>query len=199
MIYISHRINTILELKEVPIEYGIEIDLRDFGSDLILEHEPFLGGEKFENFIKYYNHKFIILNIKSERIEFKIKEILNKYNIENYFFLDSSFPMIYTLSNGGEKNIAIRFSEYESIESVLKMKNKVVWVWIDSFENFSLNIENYTKLKENNFKICVVSPELQKQPEKLKLYRNYIYDNNIIPDMICTKIYNINKWKEKFK
>jgi hypothetical protein len=33
--------------------------------------------------------------------------------------------------------------------------------------------------------------ELQKQPEKIENYKNIIINNNIIPDLICCKIYNI--------
>ena len=29
MEYIAHRINTLAELKELPKEYGVELDLRD--------------------------------------------------------------------------------------------------------------------------------------------------------------------------
>jgi hypothetical protein len=39
MEYIAHRINTIKELKEIPKNYGVELDLRDFGNRLILQHE----------------------------------------------------------------------------------------------------------------------------------------------------------------
>lgn len=33
---IAHRINTVSELRNVPPVYGVEIDLRDYGSDLVL-------------------------------------------------------------------------------------------------------------------------------------------------------------------
>ena len=52
MIYIAHRINTISELKKIPVNYGIEIDLRDFKKKIILNHDPFQDGEDFEEFIK---------------------------------------------------------------------------------------------------------------------------------------------------
>jgi hypothetical protein len=39
--------------------------------------------------------------------------------------------MIYLLSRQGEKNIALRFSEFESIDTILNMKGKANWVWID--------------------------------------------------------------------
>ena len=61
---IAHRINTVEELVNVPFEFGIEVDLRDSKKGLILSHDPFKQGESFEDFLKYYGHKFIILNIK---------------------------------------------------------------------------------------------------------------------------------------
>jgi len=86
MEYIAHRINTIEGLKKLPNEYGVELDLRDFGNRLILQHDPFKDGEDFEKYLKYYNHGTMILNIKSERIEFQVLELIKKYNIKKYFF-----------------------------------------------------------------------------------------------------------------
>ena len=65
------------------------------------------------------------------------------------------------------------------------------YLWIDCFTKFPLNKENYQLIKNENKKICIVSPELQKQHEKIEEYRNYIIEHNIIPDMICCKSYNI--------
>jgi NDP-sugar pyrophosphorylase family protein len=195
MIFTAHRINTIKELKDVPYKYGIELDLRDdHMGNIHLSHDPFIKGELFEDFLKEYNHAFIILNIKSERIEYHIIDILKKYKITNYFFLDSSFPMIKKLSSEGEQNIAIRLSEYENINTVLNMKSLVKWVWVDCFNKLPLDYDTFRILKKNGFNICIVSPELQSQPEKIDVYKNQLYDNNIQVDMICTKIYNIPKW-----
>lgn len=130
--FIAHRINTVQELKDLPESLGIEVDLRDRGERLILQHDPFLDGENFEDLLKEYkNRGTLILNIKSERIEHKVLELIHKYQVKKYFFLDSSFPMIYLLSRQGEKNIALRFSEFESIDTILNMKGKANWVWID--------------------------------------------------------------------
>ena len=195
MEYIAHRINTIEELKQIPFEYGVELDLRDYADRLVLQHDPFKDGEDFEEYLKHYNHGTMILNIKSERIEHKVLELIKKYDIKKYFFLDSSFPMIYLLSNNNEKNIALRFSEFEGIDTILNMKNKVEWIWVDCFSKLPITNENYMLLKENGFKFCLVSPELQGQSEKLEEYKEYLSDNNIFFDAICTKIYNINKWR----
>lgn len=196
MEYIAHRINTIEELKQIPKEYGVELDLRDYGERLILQHDPFKDGEDFEEYLKHYDHGTMILNIKSERIEHKVLELIQKYNIKKYFFLDSSFPMIYLLSKSGEENIALRFSEFEGIDTILNMTGKVKWIWVDCFSKLPITAQNYKLLKEHGFKFCLVSPELQAQNEKLETYKQYLQDEGIAFDAICTKIYNIQKWNK---
>ena len=125
MEFIAHRINNIDELKELSLEYGVELDLRDdLNGNLYMQHDPFIEGVNFEEYIKEYKHGTMILNIKSERIEHKVLELISKYNITKYFFLDSSFPMIKLLSDMGERNIAIRFSEFEGMDTLRKMAGK---------------------------------------------------------------------------
>jgi hypothetical protein len=193
--FIAHRVNTVQELKELPLEYGVEIDLRDFGSDLILQHDPFKTGELFEEYLAHYQHGTMILNIKSERIEFKILELLEQYKITDYFFLDSSFPMIYLLSNNGESRCAVRYSEYEGLDTVLSLAGKIDWVWVDCFSKLPLDIKIYQILKNAGFKLCLVSPELQGRQTELIECKNYLNRENIIFDAICTKHYNIEAWK----
>ena len=195
--FICHRINCVNELKEINEIFGTEIDIRDDHKTgkVILAHEPFSTGEYFEDYLKKYNHNTLILNIKSERVELECLKLLEYYNISNYFFLDSSFPMIYLLNNEYKNNNnACRFSEYENINNFLENKNMFSTLWVDCFTKFPLNKKNYEIIKKENKKICIVSPELQKQPEKIEIYRSYIIENNIFPDMICCKIYNIIKW-----
>ena len=97
MILISHRANTISQLINLNKEYGVEIDIRDDGKNLIIVHDPFKKGIKLSTYLKNFNHAFIIANIKSERIEEEVAKIFKKFKINNYFFLDSSFPQIINL------------------------------------------------------------------------------------------------------
>lgn len=194
MIFISHRINTIQDLKNTPKSYGIEIDLRDYQDRLILQHDPFKDGENFEDFLLHYDHGTMILNIKSERIEYRVLELLKKYNIKEYFFLDSSFPMIYSLLNDGINNIAVRFSEFEGIDTIQNLKNKVKWIWVDCFTELPITADNYNALKKMGFKFCLVSPDLQGQKEKIYEYKKFLKDEGIIFDAICVKSRNIEKW-----
>lgn len=194
MEYIAHRINTIEELIKVPSQYGVELDLRDYQNQIIIQHDPFCGGEIFEEYLKHYHHQTMILNIKSEGIERRVLKLIHKYQIKKYFLLDCSFPMIFSLSQEGEKNIALRFSEFESIQTIINMKGLANWVWIDCFTRNPLSIETYNALKDFGFKLCFVSPDLQKQEEKIVSYRNDLQFNHIQLDAICTKIWNIPLW-----
>ena len=194
MKFIAHRINTVEELKKIPTEYGVELDLRDRGERLILQHDPFKDGEDFEEYLKHYHHGLMILNIKSERIEHRVLELVHKYNVKEYFLLDSSFPMIFLLSNEGEKNIALRFSELEGLDTILSMKGKVKWVWVDCFTKLPIDNKNFKILKEAGFQLCLVSPELQKRESDLADYKDYLHREGVLFDAICTKVYNTSKW-----
>ncbi len=194
MEFIAHRVNTIQELKEVPKEFGVEVDLRDCGNRIILQHEPFSDGEYFEEYLKHYNHGTIILNIKSERIEFRVLELLKKYKVEKYFFLDSSFPMIYLLSEQGEKNIALRFSKFEGLDTIMNMKDRINWVWVDCFGKFPMDDISYNMFTNIGLKLCLVSPELQNRRNKLKPYIKILQNNKFKIEAVCSKIDNYNTW-----
>jgi hypothetical protein len=184
--FICHRINTINELKEIPTCFGVELDLRDRDNQIIMSHDPFLTGENFSEYAKHYHHGTIILNVKSERIEDKTFDIIQTKNITEYFFLDSSIPMIYL--KGNKYKFATRFSEIEAIESIEKQLNLIEWIWVDCFTKYP---DNILDVKKFNKKICFVSPELQGRPSDIMKYSSNL---QFIPDAICCKYKNIIYW-----
>ena len=67
--------------------------------------------------------------------------------------------------------------------------------WIDFFKKFPLNLKTYEILKNNNFKLCIVSPELQGHSDAVCIdLRNYIMKNKILIDAVCTK--KLQFWEE---
>lgn len=196
MNFIAHRVNTIEELKLLPTELGVELDLRDQEDNVVVVHDPFKEGESFEEYLKFYQHGTLILNVKSERIEPRILELVKKYNIEDYFFLDSSFPMIHLLASQGMRKLALRYSEFEGLDTIENMKGKVDWVWVDCFTKLPIDQESFQKLKSWGYKICLVSPELQGRPGDIDSYKLYLNEQDIVFDAICTKSYNIDKWNK---
>ena len=94
-IFVRHRINTISNLLETPTRFGVEIDLRSSHQDIILCHDPFSKNSvNFRDWLQHFDHRFLILNVKEEGLENHITQILTKLSINNYFFLDQSFPFL---------------------------------------------------------------------------------------------------------
>ena len=185
---ILHRVNSIKYLRKVPTEFGVEIDIRSFNNKLVLSHDPLSNGIEFEEWINFYKHDFLILNVKEEGLENHILRILRKNNVNKFFFLDQSFPFLLKTINSGEKRCALRISEFESINSAYNLAGKVDWVWIDYFTKFPLNYNEYIKLNKLGYKICIVSPELQgKEKNEAKKLKEFLENNKIYPDAICTK------------
>ena len=164
MIVIIHRINKIKNLIKISNKYGVEIDVRSYKNKIILSHDPFLNGDSLRDYLKNYNHSFLIVNIKEAGIEIKVLNLLKKFKIENFFLLDVEFPFIYKNSRKNFKNLAIRFSEEESIETVKNYINKVNYVWIDTFTKLPINKKNIHTL--NRFHKCLVSPDRWSRPNR---------------------------------
>jgi len=190
---IIHRINTIRELHGIEPKYGTEIDIRADGSDLVLNHEPFQGGEKLFNYLDNYHHGTLILNIKEAGIENEVLNLVReRTQINSYFLLDVEFPYLYQASRKNEKNIAVRFSEDESIKTVENYVDMVDWVWIDTITQLPITIKNISIL--NQFKKCLVCPERWNRPEDIKNYKKEIYNNNFKLDAVMTSIDFAELW-----
>jgi hypothetical protein len=184
--FIAHRINTIEQLQRVPPQFGTEVDLRDRGERLILQHDPFKDGEDFSAFLRHYRHDTMVLNIKSEGIEPRVlEEIRRADTVRDFFFLDCSFPMMQRLIRMGEHRIAARFSEYEPLTQALALAGKVQWVWIDCFTRLPLDYQVNVALSRH-FKMCIVSPELQGHPtERIEEFARQLETCPV--QAICTK------------
>ncbi len=187
LILIKHRVNSISKLKSTPSKFGVEIDLRCNKDKIYLAHDAFKKGTLFSNWLKNYNHSFIVLNVKEEGLETKILKLLSKNKVKNYFFHDQTFS---TLLKSIKKKIpaSIRFSEYENIQDA-HLVSKVNWVWVDHFTKFPLTKKKYNFFKKLNCKICIVSPELisLKNKKKIKNLKMKIAKKNFKIDAVCTK------------
>jgi len=192
MIIIRHRVNKISDLVSIPSDQGIEIDLRSFGGEIIVEHDPFRNGEKFVDWASYFHHKQLVLNVKEDGLENIIIGILADLKINSYFFLDQSFPSLYKLSKIMPEVCSTRVSEYESIESALLLKPG--WVWFDSHTgNWDYLSKSFDAIRETPIKTCLVSPELQR-PEygnEIIELKSRIGRLSINFDAVCTKLPDI--------
>ena len=53
-------------------------------------------------------------------------------------------------------------------------------------------------MKRLGYKLCLVSPELQGRDADIERYIDYLNQNQIFVDAICTKVYNIERWKKGY-
>ena len=192
---IAHRINSINKLKNLNYNFGVEVDIRANEKDLIIGHDPFSDYINFKDWLLFYNHGTLILNVKENGLEEELIKTMHYFKKDNFFILDQSFPYIVNTIKAGEKRCAVRLSEYESINTVLSLKDKLDWVWIDFFTKFPVDYEIYKTLKTNNFKLCFVSPELNGHTHLTCLeLKNYIKHHKMYFDAVCTK--KVNFWEE---
>jgi len=186
---ISHRRNSLADLRGTPANYGIEVDIRSQGQELVIQHDPFTTGERFEDWFRAYQHGTLILNVKEEGLEERLIQLMKSRGFEDYFFLDQSFPYIVKWARAGERRCAVRVSEFESVETAMSLVGKVDWVWVDCFTQFPLTDEAAQRLQLAGFKLCIVSPELHGRnaateiPAMIALLRQ----RNIAADAVCTK------------
>ncbi|MDB2515430.1 hypothetical protein N9X11_03405 [Candidatus Pelagibacter bacterium] len=192
---IVHRVNNSSKLHKIPKNYGIEIDVRDYKTKLILSHDPFKSGESLEQFLKKYNHGTLILNIKSEFIEASAIKLLKKFNIKRYFFLDSSYPSIINMAQKKIKKFAIRVSDYESFENIYKIHPNCKWIWLEIFKNLNLKKRDIKFIENNNIKVCLVSPELHNKKNHIARVKKFIKNNKIKISAVCVKYHFIKYWK----
>lgn len=189
MILVSHRRNTLAQLRETPVELGIEVDIRSRGEQLIVHHDPFAEGADFEDWIRDYRHRLLILNTKEEGLEQRLLGIMAAHAITDFFFLDQSFPFLIKTARTGEKRCAVRLSEFETIETVMSLAGMVRWVWVDCFTRLPLTGGQATQLKQAGFSLCLVSPELQGRTDaaEISTMRDQLDHEGISPEAVCTK------------
>lgn len=167
--------------------FGIETDIRDHDSKLVISHDIPKKGKAFllEDFFDLYNslghERTLALNIKSDGLQSELSKAIEQYNIKNYFFFDMSVPdtLLYQRHN------LKYYTRKSDIEPVACLLENATGTWIDCFLNeewiFAPNgLDNAILSKE----MCFVSPELHKR-DHFKFW-DQLKKANLSNCMICT-------------
>jgi hypothetical protein len=189
---VVHRVNSVEALVAVPTNYGAEIDLRADGSRIVLNHDPFRGGEDFDRWLDHYRHGLLVLNIKESGIEDEVLRRVRDRGLPEFFLLDVEFPYLYRASRAGERAIAIRYSEDEPIELVERYRERVDWVWIDTITRLPLDRDSVERLA--GCRTCLVCPERWGRPEEISSYRRRMQDLRFEPDAVMTALGCAQQW-----
>ncbi len=188
MLKIVHRVNDPAALAALAPEFGVEMDLHAFGDRLVVHHDAFSPGVDFEEWLDAYHHAFVILNIKEEGIEGRVRERVLARGINRFFMLDLSFPALIKMIRANEPRVALRVSEYEPAAGALILTGQADWVWLDVFHGFPLGDADYAALRSAGFKLCLVSPELHGRPaEEVAFMRSQMDRHGFVVDAVCTK------------
>ncbi len=205
MIIVAHRINTIEELSKLDPKYGVEIDIRGYGDQILLSHDPISNPNtlvSLEDYLKTFTiqgNSFIIFNIKEAGYEERVLNLAAHYDIpkENYFLLDVEFPYLYKATREGIRELAIRYSEAEPIENVESQirdgKTLLDWVWIDTNTRLPLNEEIVHRL--SLFKTALVSPDRWGRPQDIDAYAEEIKQLGMNLDLVMTSVETIPTWE----
>ena len=179
--------NTILAFSNaLNLKHGFESDVRDYNSSLVISHDiADKNSILFEEVLKLLkNDKYCFaINIKSDGLVYKLKKLLNDYDIKNYFTFDMSIPQMLLYKNADLKYFT-RQSEFEKKPALYENSDGI---WIDSFYSDDwITSELIINHLKNKKKVCIVSPELHgRSPELLWSLLKQIEDSNLY---ICTDL-----------
>lgn len=185
----SEKNTTFAFEQSFSLGFGTETDIRDFKGELVISHDiadkDCISVKKmFEIYNKYDKTLPLALNIKSDGLQIKLKELLEKFNILNYFVFDMSVPdgLGYLKQN---IKAFTRESEYEQIPSFY---NEAYGIWLDEFQGHWITKEVIKKHIKNGKQICIVSPDLHKREYKKEWqhYKEIEKELGIEGFMICT-------------
>jgi glycerophosphoryl diester phosphodiesterase len=94
----AHEKNLLIAFeRSFSLGFGTEMDIRDYKGELVISHDIadescILVKEMLDIYNKYGGNLPLAFNIKSDGLQMKLKELLEKYDIENYFVFDMSIP-----------------------------------------------------------------------------------------------------------
>jgi hypothetical protein len=191
---VVHRVNTIAALRQVPRRLGVEIDVRADRDRLVLHHDPFGGGEDFDEWLDAYAHGLLVLNVKEAGIEDEALRRVRARGITRAFLLDVEFPYLYRASRAGERAIAVRYSEDEPLALVERYRERVDWVWIDT--NTTLPLDGPTVDALAGLQTCLVCPERWGRPHDIPLYQAQMTALGFTPTAVMTALSCAPQWQD---
>jgi len=143
--------------------FGVEFDLRDSASGIVLAHDPWeLEPETLEGFLSAIPVEgTLAVNIKSCGLASRIKQELASHGVspERCFFFDMAIPdhVVYL------KNGLRAYPRISEIETRGPLAEKAEGIWLDAFHSTWWDCALVADWLHNGVKVCVVSPELHRR------------------------------------
>ena len=157
--------------------YGIETDIRDFNSGIVISHDiAAQHAPTFEQLLQLYyrisKDSILALNIKADGLQKQLRILLDKYKIKNYFVFDMSLPD----SLNYLKDRLTAFTRQSEWEKAPLFYEEAAGVFVDCFKTTEwISEELISNHLNNGKKVILVSPELHK--------RDYLHFWKVIKSM----------------
>ena len=176
--------------KAIANGYGVETDIRDRRSELVISHDmPLDSAPRLRELSKIFSSsKYpIALNIKADGLSKKLLNFISLNSIENYFAFDMSIPEMYQYNKLGINF----FSHVSDIcrTPILTDSERCKGLWVDSFsENIWYDIDEINKLiSKYNKNLCFVSEDLHNRDNKTQWKLIKQVNHNLEKEIIlCT-------------
>lgn len=142
--------------------FGTETDVRDLAGELVISHDPPVGGEMpFERFLELLGDRDLPLaiNVKADGLAAKIAAALATTKLTQWFVFDMSIPDTLAQLKAGNP-VFSRVSEYEAEPA---FGERAAGIWLDAFLGDWWTPRMIDTWTETGKTVCVVSPDLHKR------------------------------------
>jgi glycerophosphoryl diester phosphodiesterase len=144
---------------------GVETDLRDQSGDLVIAHDVPNGKRpSFADVLtvhrRHDQHLPLALNIKADGLRSRLKPLLLRHGVTNYFCFDMSLPETLAYRREGLRYFA-RESEYEPAPALYA---EAAGVWMDMFDSDWITPARILEHLAAGKQVALVSPELHQRP-----------------------------------
>ena len=152
--------NSIDALKSGILHFdGVETDLRDFKESVVISHDAAKGSEVSINQLFaciQEKDKTWALNIKADGISDKLYQVIQDYDLQNYFTFDMSIPEMYVY-----KRKKIKFyTSWSDLTPFPVLLEDASGIWLDSFTQIWYNDSSLAKIINLELPVCFVSEDL---------------------------------------
>ena len=157
--FYQHRVNTIEGLRALAPDVGVEFDVRVGGDELVVAHDPFAEGPRFEDYVQNAGARPLLVNVKCEGIMGRILTVLDARESGEFFVLDFPLADRVRMMRAGRREFAVPYSELEPADVARAWRGVAGWIWIDCWSSYPGDPDEWAELAAHH-RLCVGSPEL---------------------------------------
>ncbi|NJK35066.1 MAG: hypothetical protein HC919_09000 [Oscillatoriales cyanobacterium SM2_2_1] len=154
--------------RSFALGFGTETDIRDRLGELVIAHDPPVGGElTVSEFLTLYSEYPtqdlpLALNIKADGLQTRLQKLLDEFQITNYFCFDMAIPDAKLFADLGLRF----FTRHSELEPEPSLYDRAAGVWVDGFYGEWFTEAVLGGHLNDGKQVCLVSPDLHKRPHE---------------------------------